>query len=156
MPQAFSQTGFAAGDAERYSGLDYKEESSWVYDGHQTRVINPQDAEHTSTDGRRISGSSFINAGGQVLGFAQRFGSGGDAGQSVWFYNGSGTTSVIGLTDSAHTTASRRRFNTPIALTDSGAAIGIADQRATRGRRGTRAIGLALQKRRHPGRRLVR
>jgi hypothetical protein len=131
LPRALSKNGHVAGVAERFAGSTYMGQPSWVYDGTQTRVINPQDAEHTRSDGTRNSGSVFVYGAWPVLGFSLRYYGAADSGQTRWLYNGNVATANVGLTDAAHTIGATR-FNTPFALTETGVAVGYADQLATR------------------------
>ncbi len=129
--QFMNDAGNVAGYANRYeAGGDPLGRSAWLFSGSSTVNIGLTNAEHTSsTDGERFSSAQALNASGEVLGYADRFGAlGVGLGRSAWLYDGSSTTN-ISLTDAEHTRSSDNyRYSSAQYLNAAGQAVGFASR----------------------------
>jgi len=116
-------TRFKPGDADGVSSGS----SAWVYDAHTgiTTRLGYFDAAHVRSDGFQLSNVTTANDSGVALGTSQRFAGANARGQSAWLYDpGSGTTARLGYFDATHTLGDGSQLSVPIALTESGFAIG--------------------------------
>lgn len=127
--QFINVAGQAAGYAERFNGTATNlGQSAWLYNGSSTLNVGLTDTEHTRIDGYRHSDVRFLNAAGQVAGYADRYNTTGALrGTTAWLYNGNSTVS-INLTDTLHTSIDGRRYSDVTALNDSGHAAGFSNR----------------------------
>lgn len=93
-----NEAGQVAGTSTRFNGgTAFAGSTAWLYSGGTTTVIGLTDAEHTRDDGRQDNNPQRLNEAGQVAGSATRYNSTDGSvflGESVWMYDGSGTTRV--------------------------------------------------------------
>lgn len=107
--------------------------SAWIYNGITTREVGLFGSEYeTITDRGVIGGNQMVdlNASGQTVGYARR--NPGEwmyaLGQDAWYDDGS-ASQLIGLTGAGYEYAAAKgtyRSNTPVAVSASGHAFGIA------------------------------
>ena len=121
--------GQVAGYAERYNGSNSTGRSAWFFSGSSTQQIGLIDAGHTnSSSGQQFNVASFLNAAGQVAGYAMRYNGSNYAGASAWFFSGS-STQQIGLVDAGHTNSSTgEQGNSPAFLSAAGQVAGTAQR----------------------------
>lgn len=117
--------------------------TSWVYDGTDTKVVGLTDAEHTrDSDGYRYGGASFLNNQGRVAGSAARYGTGlvtiydpqtgeqsqvpGDVtlGLSAWYYNGTSTQKIGLVSYEYERKTDGYKSSSVVGLSDTGIAVG--------------------------------
>lgn len=122
-----NEAGQAAGVSSRFSGSTSLGNSAWLYDGTNTVVIGLTGAEHTRSDGYRLSSVGRLNEAGQVYGTSYRFTGSPPYGRSAWFYNGTSTID-IGLTGPEHTKDDGYRNSVPEGLDNAGRIYGYADR----------------------------
>jgi len=104
--------------------------SAWLYDGTMTVKLGLTDAEHTRSDGYKVSYllNGSLNEAGLVVGHSQRFiGGSADLGQSAWLYDGT-TTVKLGLTDAEHTRSDGYKDSYVYSLFDNGHVLGLSER----------------------------
>ena len=79
--------GQVAGHADRYSGSAATGLSAWLYSGGSTQEIGLTGAGHTRSDGYQVNYAQFLNAAGQVAGYADRYNGSTATGRSAWFFD---------------------------------------------------------------------
>lgn len=129
---ALNAAGQVIGGSYRYSatGNDLGA-TAWLYNHGTTTKIgltDPDDTEHTGSDGYQYNRAHFLNDAGHVVGEATRCeGTNHNLGTSLWFYNGS-TTAKIGLTDEEHTTDNGYKRIQAWSLNAAGQVIGTSER----------------------------
>lgn len=118
-----SDTGHATGYSERFVGNDYAGSSAWLASATAQIELGLTGPEFVRTDGFRISVTTAINPGGQVIGYTSRYSGMDELGSDAWIYNGASTT-AIGLYDVDHVRSDGYRGSTAQFITSSGIAVG--------------------------------
>ncbi len=128
-PFGLNDSGQVIGISRPYNGALVTGFDAWIYNAISgTTRIGLTDAEHTRSDGRQDSRPFLINEAGAVVGQAARYTASGKAGFSTWFYDSSGLTQRIGISNPQHTSATGFRFSGPIALNHAGQTIGTSNR----------------------------
>lgn len=97
---------------------------TWAVPRYRIVPLGFSDAEHTDSNGSRVSRVVDLNEMGQVLGNSWRYSSGNsDLGQSVWIYNSTATIN-IGLTGPEHTRSDGNKYSSAIQLNEAGQVVG--------------------------------
>jgi hypothetical protein len=118
-----NDAGQAVGVSSRYnSSGSLSGNDAWIYSNGVNTRIGLYDAEHTSPFNTQGSDPRLLNQGGDVVGYANQFASGG-IGQSAWIYT-AGTTARIGLIDAEHTSPNGLRNSWVRLLNETGQAAG--------------------------------
>ncbi len=111
-----------------YSGTTDMGQSAWISNGTSTSEIGLTDSNHTRDDGYQYNTVNQLNEAGQVTGTAERYNGASGKGQSAWFYDGSSTSTEIGLTGSEHTRNGGYQFNNVNQLNEAGQVTGNANR----------------------------
>ncbi|HEX4415869.1 MAG TPA: hypothetical protein VH107_19720, partial [Lacipirellulaceae bacterium] len=102
-PEDMNAAGQVLGMTARYSGNTFTGYDAWLFSPttNSTQVIGLLDAAHTQADGSYYNLAYYLNASGQVAGYAGRTGD--LAGHDAWLYSpATNTTQVIGLTGAGY------------------------------------------------------
>jgi hypothetical protein len=124
---ALNESGLAAGGSSRYSGMDSRGASAWLYDGAAgtTTRIGFVDAEHTGSDGSQESFADFLTESGLAAGGSVRWNGSVDLGYSAWIHDSTaGTTTRVGFVDADHTQSNGYQASFVERLNESGLAVG--------------------------------
>jgi hypothetical protein len=122
-----NNAGQAAGVSYRYASGAYAGQSSWVYDNGVTKRVGFFDAYHTSSSDYRFTEITGFNEAGQAIGNSASYPNILEQGLSAWFYNGASTTR-IGFTGAAYTSATGLQESHAIALNNAGQVVGTSTQ----------------------------
>ena len=127
--QQLNEAGQVRGFSVRYNGGSTDlGQSVWLFDGTSTIVIGLTGAEHTSSDGYKISVGQHLNEAGQVRGYSWRYNGGStELGQSAWLYNGTSTID-IGLTGAEHTRNDGYKYSQGLQLNEAGQVRGSSNR----------------------------
>jgi hypothetical protein len=128
-PRAINDAGQVDGTAERFNGNTAEGTDAWFYDPSvgTAQVIGPTGPDSTDPTGYRYNDVVAMNNAGQVVGSSLKYNGATWLGQETWLYDSaSSTTSVIGLTDAAHTGTNGETSNIPVAMNSGGQVIGYA------------------------------
>lgn len=85
--QFLTDSGWVAGQSNRYNGDIFLGLSAWVDDGSGASQVGYVDAQHTRDDGYQESSIEFINESGQIVGSSLSYTGGVADGISYWFYD---------------------------------------------------------------------
>lgn len=124
-PLHLTESGFAAGTSDRFSGDDGFGVSVWLYDGVGTTRLGFSDAEHTGVNGYQASSVRHLTEPGFVAGASQRFAGAKHLGSSAWWYDGIHTVR-LGLADEEHTRNDGYQSSRADFATASGSVAGIS------------------------------
>lgn len=112
-PQLRNETGHVAGISSYYNTDNAYSRVAWLYDGQSTKIISPQTLPSSATPD-----VLHLNESAQVAGLVSF-----SQGELGWFYDGNETT-ILGLTDAAHTDSTGRHWTTIDFLTETGLVAG--------------------------------
>lgn len=126
IQSAMNSAGYFHGSTARFNffGADGGT-STWVWNGSHTVRTGLFDAEHTSSDGTRVSQSRRMNQMGMVAGESLRYSGNADHGRSVWLFNGTDNLNA-GFTDVEHTRNDGYRISTVYGLGASAQVLGLS------------------------------
>ena len=82
-----SESGFVIGYSDRYQGIADLGRSAWVAETTGTTKIGLIGADYTRNDGYQFNQASNLNDAGHIIGFANRYASSLQIGQSAWFHD---------------------------------------------------------------------
>ncbi len=139
FPVYLNDAGFMVGGSKRFGGSSWLGDAVWLDDGRTTSRLGLTGGEfQKNSTGWEYSDVNGMNAGGQVVGFSERFNSFNNlAGQAAWISTGA-TTRRIGLTGPEYhrTGTTDEEYSEALFLSDAGQSAGISkwyDANAFRG-----------------------
>jgi hypothetical protein len=109
----------------------FTSELGWLYSTSTgiTEMVGLTDGAHTTNNGHQVNRPESLNAAGDVYGFAKRFSGTSQEGYDAWFYSPTtGVSQRIGLTDSAHVSATGYANNVAADMNEVGQVVGNSDR----------------------------
>lgn len=90
-----AESGYVAGNSQRFSGDEDRGRSAWIYDGSQTTRIGFYDSLHTKDDGYQFSEVKYVSDSGYAYGESRNYYyNDWDQSSTAWFYDGNQTVSI--------------------------------------------------------------
>ncbi len=113
------------GLSRQYSGATDMGRVAWLFDGTTTTQISPTGAEFVRTDGYRYEDVQYINASGQSAGEATTYDGAATGGKKAWFYDGTTTRVLPGLTGPGFDLPNGHIAALSTGLNDAGQVLGV-------------------------------
>lgn len=127
-----AESGVAIGGSQRFTGETDNGNAAWIANpsvgSYTTARIGLTNAEHTSASGFQQSVAEAMNASGRAIGYSLRYNGASSAGQSAWVATPGGTTTRVGLTNAASTSATGVQFSDADYVTSGGLVLGHSER----------------------------